>query len=252
MKNIDLGIGKHMDFGIGKILVSGSENIDFGMGKILILGWETYWFFGKRKILTLGSDKHWFLGKEKLNLGVKHYWIFGKGEIDFWEKVKGKIFISGEETYRSWERTFFFWKTSEGSRARASRARASFFFFHGILLWGRHKRLFLSEKQACVRIYIYIYMYIHVCAHTYTSMHIRAHTWTFLYVYIYTQTRVCLPSVSPLALAGCILFFVIFVMATTHIVDADGRRFFSHHVASASALFYQGKKPQISVRSYLV
>ena len=38
MKNIDLGIGKHMDFGIGKILVSGSENIDFGMGKILILG----------------------------------------------------------------------------------------------------------------------------------------------------------------------------------------------------------------------
>ena len=28
MKNIDLGIGKHMDFGIGKILVSGSENID--------------------------------------------------------------------------------------------------------------------------------------------------------------------------------------------------------------------------------
>ena len=35
MKNIDLGIGKHMDFGIGKILVSGSENIDFGMGKIL-------------------------------------------------------------------------------------------------------------------------------------------------------------------------------------------------------------------------
>ena len=31
-----------MDFGIGKILVSGSENIDFGMGKILILGWETY------------------------------------------------------------------------------------------------------------------------------------------------------------------------------------------------------------------
>ena len=163
MKNIDLGIGKHMDFGIGKILVSGSENIDFGMGKILILGWETYWFFGKRKILTLGSDKHWFLGKEKLNLGVKHYWIFGKGEIDFWEKVKGKIFISGEETYRSWERTFFFWKTSEGSRARASRARASFFFFHGILLWGRHKRLFLSEKQACVRIYIYICIYM--CAH---------------------------------------------------------------------------------------
>ena len=76
-------------------------------------------------------------------------------------------------------------------------------------------------------------MYTHVCAHTYTSMHIRAHTWTFLYVYIYTQTRVCLPSVSPLALAGCILFFVIFVMTTTHIVDADGRRFFSHHVASA-------------------
>ena len=56
-------------------------------------------------------------------------------------------------------------------------------------------------------------MYTHVCAHSYTSMHIRAHTWTFLYVYIYTQTRVCLPSVSPLALAGCILFFVIFVLS---------------------------------------
>ena len=190
MKNIDLGIGKHMDFGIGKILVSGSENIDFGMGKILILGWETYWFFGKRKILTLGSDKHWFLGKEKLNLGVKHYWIFGKGEIDFWEKVKGKIFISGEETYRSWERTFFFWKTSEGSRARASRARASFFFFHGILLWGRHKRLFLSEKQACVRIYIYIYVY--TCVRTY--LYLYAHTCSYmnlsLCLYIHTNTGV--------------------------------------------------------------
>ena len=47
-------------------------------------------------------------------------------------------------------------------------------------------------------------------------------------------------------------FLSFFVMATTHIVDAGGRRFFSHHVASANALLYQGKKPQISARSYLV